>query len=586
MAGPMLRELRIRNFAVIEAVDGAVRRRASTCSPARPAPASRSLIDALLLVTRRARPARRHPHRGRHRHRRGASSSVDPAARRPRGAGGGRASRRDDGELVVRRELARSGRHRAFVNDSPVTVGAARAAGRRARRGARPARAPAAAGAGPPARAARPLRRRRGAPRARVGALCAEWRSGARRALARLRDEARERDRASARTSALPGLRARRRALCATGEEDELRAERRRLQHAERITAGLARGRRRSSTRTPQSAAARLAPRGARSCATSARHRPGVRRARRRRSRRARGQVEEALGRAPRAARPRAVSIPSGSSAIDDRLDALARLKRKYGDTEAAMLRFRARGGADARSARAPRRDAGRAGARGRRGGGGAGRGGRGALGAPGRRGARPARAPGPDGDPRRSAWSGRFGWRCAASRPARTSSRRPRRLAGGPRGAETAEFLLSANPGEELAAARQGRLGRRALAHDARADARCWPRPTTSPRWSSTRWTPASAAAWPTVVGQKLAPPAAGRQVLCVTHLAPIAAYAPHHHLRVEKSVRRGAHAHHGDAARTPARASRRSRGCWAASASPTRRVAHARELLRARPA
>src|SRR5881397_1866835 len=28
----------------------------------------------------------------------------------------------DEGELVVRRELARSGRHRAFVNDSPVTV--------------------------------------------------------------------------------------------------------------------------------------------------------------------------------------------------------------------------------------------------------------------------------------------------------------------------------------------------------------------------------------------------------------------------------------------------------------------------------
>src|SRR5207302_9116996 len=29
----------------------------------------------------------------------------------------------DQGQLVVRRELSRSGRHRAFVNDSPVTVG-------------------------------------------------------------------------------------------------------------------------------------------------------------------------------------------------------------------------------------------------------------------------------------------------------------------------------------------------------------------------------------------------------------------------------------------------------------------------------
>src|SRR5262245_26141663 len=29
----------------------------------------------------------------------------------------------EDGEIVIRRELARSGRHRAFVNDSPATVG-------------------------------------------------------------------------------------------------------------------------------------------------------------------------------------------------------------------------------------------------------------------------------------------------------------------------------------------------------------------------------------------------------------------------------------------------------------------------------
>ena len=41
-------------------------------------------------------------------------------------------------------------------------------------------------------------------------------------------------------------------------------------------------------------------------------------------------------------------------------------------------------------------------------------------------------------------------------------------------------------------------------------------------------------------IVGQRLRQTAAGRQVLCVTHLAPIAVHATHH-LVVEKHVTRG---------------------------------------------
>ena len=81
-------------------------------------------------------------------------------------------------------------------------------------------------------------------------------------------------------------------------------------------------------------------------------------------------------------------------------------------------------------------------------------------------------------------------------------------------------------------------------------------------------------------VVGQKLARPSAGRQVLCVTHLAPIAAYAAHH-LRVEKRVRRGPTRTSVSALDGEARVEEIARMLAGERVTDTSR-GHARELLR----
>src|SRR6266850_2529072 len=116
----------------------------------------------------------------------------------------------DQGQLVIRRELARSGRHRAFVNDSPVTVGLLERLGDHLVE---------IHGQHEHQRLLEPSRQLdlldRFADtdelRDRVGDLFAKHRAA----------EA-ELERARA------------------GEEEELRVERRRLQHAERLSAGLA----------------------------------------------------------------------------------------------------------------------------------------------------------------------------------------------------------------------------------------------------------------------------------------------------------------------------------------------------------
>ncbi|HKW93624.1 MAG TPA: DNA repair protein RecN, partial [Methylomirabilota bacterium] len=109
-----------------------------------------------------------------------------------------------------------------------------------------------------------------------------------------------------------------------------------------------------------------------------------------------------------------------------------------------------------------------------------------------------------------------------------------------GPRGAETAELLLSANPGEELRPLAKvvsgGELSRVMLAAKtvlAAAD--------EVPVLVFDEVDAGVGGRVADVVGQKLGATAKGRQVLCVTHLGPIAAHAAHH-LLVEKRVSRGA--------------------------------------------
>ena len=105
-----------------------------------------------------------------------------------------------------------------------------------------------------------------------------------------------------------------------------------------------------------------------------------------------------------------------------------------------------------------------------------------------------------------------------------------------GVRGAESAEFLISANPGEDLRPLGKvisgGELSRTMLAVKtilATAD--------DTPTLVFDEVDAGIGGRVADVVGQRLKQTASGRQVLCVTHLAPIAVHATHH-LVVEKRV------------------------------------------------
>jgi DNA repair protein RecN (Recombination protein N) len=568
MAATMLRELSIRNLAVVE--EAVVPFAAGLNVLTGETGAGKSIVvDALLLITG-ARAQLDWIRTGADTALVEAVFEIDPAG--PVAALLDEAGHHPgDGQLVVKRELARSGRHRAFVNDGAATVGLLERLGellvelhgqhehQRLME---------------PARQLLLLDRFAEADdrRERVAALVHRWEE-ARAALDRLRGEmregARQEDLYRFQLSEIDDLHLR------DGEEDELRAERSRLQHAERIVAGL------QETvgllyEEPQSATARLT-RAAALLRDLSRYEPDAA-ASIEALEGAQAYLEDVVGRA-RALRDRAVFDPERLEQIDARLDAIVKLKRKYGDSVAAILAHRQEVATaldritrhDAIAEEMERAVADAAAAAGTE---------AAALSAARARAAerleqlvqKEIRGLGME--------HGRF--RVALRRePAAAGelAAGPEGWRVGPRGAESVELLLSANPGEDLRPLAKvvsgGELSRVMLAAKtvlAAAD--------DVPVLVFDEVDAGIGGRVADVVGQKLAASAAGRQVLCVTHLAPIAAYAGQH-LLVEKRGGRGgprATVAHQPAAARVAELARMLGGERVTEAS--RR--HARELLR----
>src|SRR3989475_52166 len=416
----MLRELRIRNFAVIESVAVEFGPGLNVLTGETGAGKS-MLIDAILLILggRAQTDVIR--------------SDADAATLEavfdvePRGAVVAAldeaALAPDAGLMVARRELGRSGRHRAFVNDAAVSVGLLERLGdhlvevhgqhehQRLLE---------------PARQLELLDRFADTEelRERVAGLVAKFRAAraeAERMRAAERDRAQREDLLRFQLSELDGARLR------PGEEEELRQERRRRQHADKLTAGLA------------DVAALLDD--------------------------DRDSATARLHRAARVLGDLARLDPAFAAPIEPLDAAQAQLEE---------VRAAVRGLRDA-----------------------------------------------------------------VTLEPGRLEGIDERLEAVSPRGLERVEFRLSTNPGEEVRSlarvASGGELSRTMLGLKtvlAKAD--------RVPTMVFDEVDAGIGGRVASVVAQKLATAAEGRQVLCVTHLAPIAARASHH-VRVIKSVRVG---------------------------------------------
>jgi DNA repair protein RecN (Recombination protein N) len=522
----MLRELRIRNLAVIEEVVVPFAPGLNVLTGETGAGKS-ILVDALLLIV----GARAQPDFIRS----GEDVAVVEALFEVDESGPVAAlldesgHRLGDGQLVVKRELARSGRHRVFVNDGAATVGLLERLGdllvelhgqHEHQRLMEPARQ-------------LDLLDRFGEcldQRERVAALVRRW-DAARAALAGLREEiresARQEDLYRFQLSEIDAVRPR------DGEEDELRAELRRLQHAERIMSGLQEAlgllhEDESSAATTLSRAGALLRGLARFDADAEAPAEGIEAVL--------AQIDDAVA-SVRVLRNRAMADPERLSEIESRLDAIAKLKRKYGETEAAVLVYRQEIGAAldrigshdlvgaerevetlARSASEEARTLTEARERAAQ------------------------RLERLIQKEVRNLGMEQCRFRVSLSREPAGADQLGYGGSGwrvGLRGAETAEFLLSANPGEDVRPLAKvisgGELSRTMLAVKtilAAAD--------EMPTLVFDEVDAGIGGRVADVVGQRLRQSAAGRQVLCVTHLAPIAAHATYH-LLVDKRVTRG---------------------------------------------